>query len=106
MLLKLHYMFPKIQLNRLGFFYAEQGDRYDETKEFLLREFLEYYEPENKRAKFVEPFISSISQKDDFFALGSGDSKYNDNYFDDRLYIDSGLKNLNSNQLQEEFMKV
>lgn len=96
LLLKVHYMFPKILLTRLKFFFVELGERYKDTIEFLQREFPEYYEPENKRTKFIK-------YERNHFALGVGDGKDEDNYFD---FGGSSFNHNDINRLQQEYMQT
>jgi hypothetical protein len=88
-------MFPKILITRLKFIFDELGSRYQETKDFLMREFIEYYEPENKRTKFIRFDTDS-------FAVGLGNASDEDNYFE-RSLENSGLSHLSRHDLDREF---
>lgn len=97
LLLRIHYMFPRILLSRLKLFFFELGEQFGKTKEFQLREFKEYYEPENKLTKFVK-------YDQDDFSIGLGGGFQDDNYFSDR--ITSGYLGKDLNTLQNDLMKV
>ena len=99
LLLKIHYMFPKVMLTRLKFFFVELGERFKDAIEFLQREFPEYYEPENKRSKFIKYERSD-------FALGIGANNVEDNYFDFSGGILDSYSHMDNNKLHGEYIQA